>query len=489
VTGRRLLSSVALFAASLGVLLVRWLVPGPVGAADNGDAWRLLCPLGATPGDRILEDWVQMAYGPTDVCESGYVSSQTWLLRLARWSGGHLGSAAALDLYVLGAITCVLAALAVTVLTLALPLTTHGRLVATGLLLLVLTDSAVFGWLVSVLSEGVALLGITLTAGGLLLLQRSDRWRWAGAVVTTVGAVLAANAKAQTLVLVPVLALTLLAARKPGTGLARRWALPVAVLLVTSAVTALVQLSGSPAGREFSQVNAYHAIFHNIVREESAADDLAELGLPRSWARYEGSQWWGDEPTAYQDPLWGEYQHLVTRRVVAEYYLTHPLRTVGVLQDGARDLLTARPDNIGSYPPDAGEPAGAQEHRVPVLSGLTRLVAPLGLFALVPIWLLTAAGAATAWRRFRPLAVVTGFVVVAGVGQFAVGALGEGIEGVKHQVPALFCTLLAAALAGICLLARRWSTVRRDEDAGPPLTRPDGVARKVRTGPDPGPGC
>jgi hypothetical protein len=472
VTGRRLLATCGLFTASLGVLLLRWLVPGPVGAADNGDAWRLLCPLGATPPERISEDWVQLTYRATDVCDSTYVSSQSWFLRATQWLGGVLGSPAALDLHILGALVCVLVAMAVTVLTLALPLPTRGRIVAAGLLLLVLADSAVFGWFVSVLSEGAAVLGITLATGGLLLLQRTDRWRWTGALLTTAGAVIGANAKAQTLMLVPVLALALVAARKPGPGLVRRWALPVAVLAATSLATVAIQRSGSPAGGEFAQVNAYHAIFDRIVREDSAEADLAELGLPRSWARYQGSQWWGDAPTAYEDPLWDEYQDRVTRRVVAHYYLTHPMRTLQVLDEGAVDLLTARPGNIGSYPPDSGEPARAQEHRVPVLSGLTGLLAPLGLFALVPIWALVAAATATAWRRARAAAVATGFVLVTAFGQFLVAALGEGIEGVKHQVIAMFCTLLAAALGVLCLLARRHAVAPGSAVAAEPPPSP-----------------
>jgi hypothetical protein len=59
------------------------------------------------------------------------------------------------------------------------------------------------------------------------------------------------------------------------------------------------------------------------------------------------------------------------------------------------------------------------------------------------------------WRRARPVAVLVLFLLAAGGAEFAIAALGEGIEGVKHQVIALFCTLLGAVLAGIALWARR----------------------------------
>lgn len=468
---RRALFALGVYVASLAVLLLRWLVPQPIGAADNGDGWRLLCALGGNQPVPLTEDWVRMTFPPSIVCDGGYVSSQSWLLRAAVWTGHQLGMESALDLYVLGALTCLLVAFAITVVVLALPLSPLGRVIAAGLLLLVLADSAVFGWFVSVLSEGAAFLGITLTVGGLLLLQRPDRWRYAGAVLTVAGAVLAINAKAQTLFLLPALVLALVLARKPGRHLLTRWALPVLVLVATAGSTVLVQQSGTPAGGEYAQINAYHTIMNSIVRKDSAAEDLAELGLPESWAKYRGGTWWSTPPAAYTDPLWPEYQGVISRRTVLHFYKEHPLRTLGILQAGAQDQLTARPENIGSYVEGSGAPAMAQEFRVPVLSGLARAVAPLGLFVLVPVWLLTAAAAIAAWRRARPVAVVTLFVLVGGLGQFGVAALGEGIEGVKHQVIALFCTFLGLALAGIGLLARRQARLgERSTDAPPERT-------------------
>lgn len=444
-----------LFLGSLALLLIRWLLPRPIGAADNGDGWRILCHLGGNEPDRISERWVRMAYRPSPPCHSGYVSSQTWLDHVAQWLGHRMGSSAALNLYVLGALSCVLIAAAVTALALALPLSRRGRTIAAGLVLLALADSAVFGWFVSVLSEGAAILGITLMTGGLLVMQRADRWRYVGAVVLFAGSVEALNAKAQTLLLLPVLVLALLVIRKAGRTPLMRWALPVLVLVATAGATVLVQKTGDPAGQEYEQINAYHAIFNSIVRKGSAEADLAELGLPASWAKYQGTQWWAARPTAVTDPAWPQYADRISRHTVLSFYEHHPVRTLQILNVGAQDLLTARPDNIGSFAEGSGMPAEAQEFRVPLLSGVTRLLAPLGLFALAPIWLLIAAAGVLAWRRAQPVAVVVLFLVLAAVDQHVVAALGEGIEGVKHQVIALFCTLLAAMLGVIALLARR----------------------------------
>ena len=82
---------------------------------------------------------------------------------------------------------------------------------------------------------------------------------------------------------------------------------------------------------------------------------------------------------------------------------------------------------------------------MPVVSWLTGLLAPLGLFALVPLWLLLLAR--VWWQRRTPLGVVLGFLLAVSVSQYVTAALGDGIEGIKHQVVALFAMLLALVLA------------------------------------------
>jgi hypothetical protein len=80
-----------------------------------------------------------------------------------------------------------------------------------------------------------------------------------------------------------------------------------------------------------------------------------------------------------------------------------------------------------------------------VVSWLTGLIAPLGLFALVPLWLLVLA---RAWSQRRTaLGVVLAFLFTVSATQFGMAALGDGIEGVKHQSVALFTLLLALVLA------------------------------------------
>lgn len=424
------------FVTSLAVLVVRFLVPKPIGVADNGDGWRLLCQLGGSDPNRITERFVQFDYAPVQPCESLYATSQVWLDKAAQWLGRLLGFNSVLNLYVLGILCCVLAALGIALTVVGMRLTRRWQIVATVLLLLLVADSAFFGYFASVLSEAASFIGVLMLAGGLLMMQR---WRYSGAAATVVGGLLAVNAKTQTLVILPLLILAMAFMHW-----SRRWVLPFVVIVVVSAGTVLMQLGGSTAGSEYREANVYHAIFDSILDgDHDTQADLAALGLPSSFARYVGTNFWADN-SAQHDPDYERYRHQITTGNLLKYYVQHPGRTLAILQRGAQDQLTARPANLGNFGPNSGEPPKAREYRVPVISGLTGLVAPLGLFFLVPLWGLIAWGGVWLWRRRRDISVVVFVLLGTAVSQFVIAALGEGIEGVKHQTIALFCGVLAA---------------------------------------------
>ncbi|WIY06101.1 hypothetical protein QRX60_20510 [Amycolatopsis mongoliensis] len=451
---RELRFALGVFALSLGVLLIRFLVPRPVGMADNGDGWRLLCNLGGRHPEVAPEVYVHFGYGPGSACRSGYISSQAWFDWFASKLGKVFGSSAELDLRVLGAITCVLVAGGVAATVLGLELSRRNRVIAAVLLLLVMADSAFFGYFASVLSEGAGFVGMLLLAGGLLLMNRTGASRYWGAALTVAGALIGINAKSQTLLLIPLFVVALALVRPPGARGRVRWLLPLGVLVVVGAGTAVVQSHGDPANSEYREANMHHVVFDSIVDGKHDTDaDLAALGLPPSAKKFIGTGWWAASP--WTDPDYTSFRDRISRRTILQYYASHPARTLQILQQGAVDTLTARPSRLGSFAESAGFPPMAQEYRVPVLSGLSALAAPLGLFALVPFWLLIGwAGVRAFRRRARDYGVVVFLLLLFAVGQFGLSALGEGVEGVKHQLLTLFPTFLAAVFAVLSLFPR-----------------------------------
>ncbi|GAA3574218.1 hypothetical protein GCM10022222_68270 [Amycolatopsis ultiminotia] len=478
---RELRFGLAVFAASLALLLVRFLVPRPVGMADNGDGWRLLCKLGGRQLDRPSEGFVRFSYGPAPPCDSAYVSSQSWLDWAASKIGSLFGAAGVLNLVVLGVLTCVLVAAAVTATVLGLDLRGRNRVLATALLLLVLGDSAFFGYFASVLSEGSAFLGILLICGGLLLMHRHRGARWAGAAVTVLGGLIGLNAKSQTLVLIPLFVLAVLLVRPAGARGKARWPLPLAVLVIVGAGTFAMQAQGDPANAEYRQANMYNAIFSSIVDgKHDTKGDLAALGLPESFAKYIGTGWWNAN-AAWHDPRYPQYEDRISRRNVAHYYATHPGRVTEILQQGGVNTLTARPDNLGSFGERSGQPRLSKEYRVPVFSGLSALAAPLGLFVLVPIWVLVACAGVRAFRvRRREYGIVLFLLLFFAVGQLGLSALGEGVEGVKHQLLTLFPTVLSIVFGILSLLPRAPRTPAEPEPADDRDPRTEVLAAQVR---------
>ncbi|MGW4486469.1 glycan biosynthesis hexose transferase WsfD [Amycolatopsis sp. NPDC004368] len=465
---RELRFGLAVFLASLTLLLVRFLVPRPIGMADNGDGWRLLCKLGGKQLDRPSEGFVRFSYGAGVPCTSDYVSSQSWLDWLAAKIGHVFGSDAILNLLILGVGTCVLIAIGITAAVLGLDLGRRGRIVATALLLLVMGDSAFFGYFASSLSEGAAFLGMLLIAGGLLLMHRRRELRYAGATVTVLGGLIGINAKSQTLLLIPVFVIAVLLVKPQGARGKARWALPLAVLVLVGGGTLAMQSQGDPANAEYREANMYNAIFDSIVDGKHDTNaDLAALGLPPSFAKYIGTGWWSPG-AAWTDPLYPQYRDKISRRNVLAYYESHPVRVTQILQQGGVNTLTARPDNLGSFGELSGQPRLSKEYRVPVFSGLAALAAPAGLFVLIPVWLLLAWAAIRAFRRKRrEYGLVVLLLTVFAVGQLGLSALGEGVEGVKHQLLTLFPTVLAVAFGVLSLLSKAEEPLNPLEQAEP----------------------
>lgn len=459
----------AVFGASLALFVVRFLVPRPIAMSNNGDGGRVLCGAGIT-WKGLPEPFVHLAYAPTPAapCRPTYLLTQSWLADLAVRIGRLIGLHGTLSLVVLGLLSNVIAAAAVTAIVLGLPHPRRTRLFVAAGLLLVVADSAFFGYFAAILGEGAAFLGLLLAVGGLLLTAREGRWSYAGMAVTFAGGVLVVNAKVQTLTVLPLLALAILLVRPGGLRGARRWASAVLVIGAIGAVTLYAQQSVEPArapdgtysdfpGDDSREINVFNSIFLNIVdgRHDTQAD-LAELGLPPSFAQYAGNGWWHPHP-ATADPQYPQYRDKISRRNVVTYFATHPGRTLEVLDRAATDQLTARPDYLGSFDRSAGFPPHAQEHRVPVVSWLTGLIAPLGLVALVPIWLFVLV---RAWlRRRTALGVPLAFLFAVSVTQFGTAALGDGIEGIKHQSVALFSLLIALVLCSSPLNSSQQPTV------------------------------
>jgi hypothetical protein len=472
----------SIFGVSFGLLLVRFLVPVPVGQADNRDGPRLMCGHGlhlgpvVPRGDPRFFRFAYFAYAPSPSCNKlpTYPSSELVPLELARLLTPVFRLPGTLNLIALGVLMCLLTAVGIASLATGLRLPLWAQLLVAAAVWLIMADAAFFDVDASPFSEPAALVGLLLVAAGLVYLGRGWRETVFGLALAGPGGFLAILSKEQYLILAAPICLTLvLAGADRGAGPGGRGRLgrfrtrqagaAVAVAAFLAVMTGGYMLwdQTSPYAARLHHVQAVDMIFDDIVTgHDNERADLRALGLPVSWAKYAGDYYW-DTVSVRNDPLYRRYEDKLTDGNIAHFLLTHPGRAISIGQQAAVLAMQFRVTTLGDYPPSAGHPPGTPESRVTVVTWLMRrLPAGLGLLWYLPLWAaMTAVAAAALARRRRPwhrdaaalVLCMTGCAVVAFIppGYFA------GISTTRHMVGMNLATALAF-VASVALAVSIW---------------------------------
>ena len=210
----------------------------------------------------------------------------------------------------------------------------------------------------------------------------------------------------------------------------------------------------SSYGQRLHHIQAVDMLFTDIVTKRATAPaQLRALGLPVSWARYAGHYYW-DTTSVRQSPLYPRYTDKLTDSNITHYLLAHPASILSVGQSAAILAQRFRITTLGDYPVSAGHRKSAYESRVVVLTWLVHQLPPgLGLWLLIPLWLVMAAvavvalawGRARAWRRDGAVMVLCmiGCAMVA----FIPPAYYAGISTTRHMVGMNLATSLAFVVA------------------------------------------
>ncbi|MCW2909455.1 MAG: hypothetical protein JWL68_4244 [Actinomycetia bacterium] len=468
-TGRWL----AIFGASLGLLLIRFLVPAPVGQADNRDGPRLLCGLGLGPLTGNHPRFFRFSYFeyvPKQKCAGRvpYPSSELVPLTLGRLLTPVLGLSGTLNLIAVAVVMCALVSVAIASLAVGLRIRLWAQLLVAAACWLIIADAAFFDVFAGPFSEPGALVGLLLVAAGLVYLGRGWRLTVFGLILAGSGGFLAVLSKEQYVVVAAPICIALVLAatgRGPWRGLGRFRTRQAIAAVVVSLVLAV--MAGAYAlwdylssyGQRLHHIQAVDMLFTDIVTKRATAPaQLRALGLPVSWARYAGHYYW-DRTSVRQSPLYTRYTGKLSDGNITHYLLTHPGSIFSVGRSAAIAAQRFRITSLGDYPVDAGHPRGAYESRVVVLTWLMHQLPPgLGLWGLVPLWLVMAAVAiaALAWGRARAWhrdgAVVVLCMIGCAMAAFIPPAYYAGISTTRHMVGMNLATSLAfvltAGLAG-----------------------------------------
>ena len=220
ITGRWL----AIFGMSLGALLIRFLVPTPVGQADNRDGPRLMCGLGLGPVTGHHPRFFRFAYFEYVTRRScdgrvPYPSSELVPLEIGRVLTPVFGLSGTLNLIAVGVLWCALASVAIASLAVGLRIRLWAQLLVAVACWLIIADAAFFDVFAGPFSEPAALVGLMLVAAGVVYLGRGWQLTVFGLILAGSGGFLAILSKEQYLVLAAPICVTLvLAAADRGPG-------------------------------------------------------------------------------------------------------------------------------------------------------------------------------------------------------------------------------------------------------------------------------
>src|SRR5260370_40373662 len=151
--GRRLTGPartwLVIFAGSLALFLIRFLVPNPVGQADNRDGTRLTCGLGLGPvthGHPRFFRFAYFEYVTRASCagRAPYPSSELLPMELGRLLTPVFGLPGVLNLIALGVVLCVLASVGIASLATGLRIRLWAQLALAAVAWLSVADAACF---------------------------------------------------------------------------------------------------------------------------------------------------------------------------------------------------------------------------------------------------------------------------------------------------------------------------------------------------------
>jgi hypothetical protein len=495
----------SVFGVSLGLFLIRFLVPAPVGQADNRDGPRVMCGLGvasATGGHPKFFRYAYFTYAYKQSCAGHhpYPTSQIVPLEVAKLLTPVFGLNGALSLIILGVLMCALASVGLASLATGLRIPLWARLIVVAAGWLIMADAAFFDVFASPFEEPATLVGLLLVAAGLVYLGRGRREAVTGLVLAGLGGFLVILSKEQYLILGAPVCLAIVAASADrgtrGQGLRRRYgtrqtaaAAAVAGVLALMDAAYIVWDYASGYGQRLHMIQAVDMIFQDVVvKHSNAVANLRALGLPASWARYAGTYYWDNRLSVRHNHLFPRYMSRFNDLNIAHFLLTHLGTTVSIGQQAAIQAQLLRVTSLGDYAPAAGHPPGAVESRVVVVTWLAhQLPAHLGLWLYLPLWAVMAAVAIAALRGragrdwHRDGAVLVLCMTGCALTGFIPPAYFAGISTTRHMVGTNLATLLALVISvGLAAsMVQQVMSGRRRADGPPVKNESDSAAKGI----------
>ncbi len=480
----------AVFAVTTGIVLAQLFLRGTVGLADNGDANRLVCPLGLSVGPGSSQQGFEGVYVPVEACPPGggfqYRTSWGPLLRLTYWATRQVTGSDSFDMAVMAVVGAVLLGAGAAALFLALPGGAGARWPLVALVVVAASDIGFVTYLNSGYTDQAGFIGLLWVCAGVVGLVTRRTWPWflvaAGAVLFT------AVAKTALVTVVPAVGLALLLSRRHWAGrpAAGRWGitrLGALLIVVGVLLTAFVGQTARSQGYMLSKGNQFNLLFYTLLEESDDPEaDLREMDLPTDLARFAGISAWEVE-TPWGDPDVDEHEETIFSWVTyARFFAAHPGRFLELVPQSFDAVSDARVDYLANLPGEPGGEPRLAERPSPVFWVLDLLPRGWPVPAITFLWL-GGAVFGVRWARSLDAGRAARGVLAVLLTSYAVSqsllALTDGYyELAKHNIHAAFATGLLLAVLLESGVRTGLGAVRRRRAAGhDPAAGPDGPAR------------
>jgi hypothetical protein len=455
-----------------GALTYQLLIPPCLGLADNGDYKRNMSPFGITksylPYDDSYWNWFVPHYEMHSASRHwfGLASTEMAFIVPAVALNSLLSSRPGFDLRCVGAVHIVLLLAAVWLILVALKAFRWPvRMVFAIGLATILSDVGYASYLNSFYSEPATLLSLLAMVGFLALIAARPE-PTSFALLGLLGSVLAflfakpQNAIAGPILVVLLLRITILRPQP-------RWKRTCIAAALAAGIATAAVFSLSP---EWLRRNSlYIAVFTELLpASKTPLDDLMQLGLDPSLARFSGTHPWTSNTPINRPDFQAQFFSRVSYWRLAEFYLHHPGRYVRLLNEASSMGLAIRPPDLGNFTKSAGRPAGTQSTKFGLWSRLHWSVLPHRANSLLGLFLLLAA---YPWIYYRGadrqvrllLEFQSGLALIATTAFLAIVFVQGTMEVTRVMFPVdvlLDLTMLAAVAEGAAALSQSWAKRR-----------------------------
>jgi len=424
-------------------------VPPYIGMADNGDYFRMLYGNGlyfnAPDYDSQYFGYFVREYGIFQFYnESGapLFSSQSLFIQFALWINKFFDSNV-FDLRVLGAVYTVLYTCAVYLLVESLTWRIPGKFgyPIAALAVFIFGDTGYTAYFNSFFGESVVLIMMLLLIASGLLLYRGRYNDYVLLAVFFLSALFLTTSKQQNApvgILVGMLGVFIVFIRRKRSF--RVWTAGSLVVLIMAGIGTYALIP-----KEFVNINQYHAMTRGILKDSKDPEDtLGKFGIDKQYAILNESIYYELYTTVDVDSAILEdnfYSRYGFGSILA-FYITHPDKTIAMLDLAAKSAFKIRPPAMGNYEKSENKPFRAQ---TTFFSGYNLLKASLApkTFGFITIWIVVIVGLylpafvtalrARQWRHALRLPLIA-MMILMGLSGIFVSIIGAGDADLsKHE--------------------------------------------------------